>query len=200
MVLTVCVVAFYLAGTGFREQVYSYLFPPAPKTITYFCREGIVKAIYMDQKVRLVLPDGRKFELPQVVAASGIRFSDGKREFWSKVANAFVTENNKVIFSDGVAGTVDHPNPTTATFIDSSRTFSFSYPRQFILSGKGIGLTPSWRAGTTDSGMVLVLVTIPKSFAPKTNLSGVEFIIGQSNDPDAVKHCFEKHQEYGASR
>jgi hypothetical protein len=44
--------------------------------------------------------------------ASVIWFSNGKVEFWSKGPNAFVTENNKTIYSDGVAGTVRYTGDT----------------------------------------------------------------------------------------
>ncbi|HEX3048598.1 MAG TPA: MliC family protein [Bacillota bacterium] len=166
-------------------------------TITYFCREGVITAAYLDHKVRLVLPDGRKFELPQAVAASGIRFTDGKIEFWSKGANAWVTENNQIIYSDGVAGTISYLAGGAAEFTDYSKTFSFRFPRNLVLSGKGIGFTQGWRAGTVDYGVVLALVSIPGTFAPQTNFSGAEFTIGRSSDPEAVKNSFIKPQGYG---
>jgi membrane-bound inhibitor of C-type lysozyme len=193
-----CILGVYLAGMGLEKRLYNHLLPPSANTITYFCHEGIIKATYMAQKVRLVLPDGRKFDLPQVTAASGIRYSNGTIEFWSKGANAFVTANSKIIYSDGIAGTVRFLNRNTAVFIDSGKTFSFHYPRGFGLSGKGIGFTTDWRAGATESGMVLALVTIPKSHLPQTNFNGAEFIVGQSSDPRAIQHCFEKLEGYGA--
>ena len=197
IVLVVCAVALYFTHAGFRERIKGRPSPPAANTVTYFCREGLIRATYLTNKVRLVLPDGRKFELPQAVAGSGIRFTDGNLEFWSKGANARVTENNQVIYSDGVAGTVSHPAKGTAEFTDSSKTFSFRFPRNLILSGKDIGFTQGWRAGASDYGMVLALVTIPRQFATRTNFSGAEFSIGQSSDPEAVNNCFVEPRGYG---
>lgn len=195
--LVICVLAFYFSGGVFRERVKNRPSPPDAITVTYFCREGVIRATYLPHKVKLVLPDGRKFELPQDVAASGIRFTDGNIEFWSKGANARVTEDQKIIYSDGVAGTVSHPAKETAEFTDSSKTFSFRFPRNLTLSGKDIGFTQGWRAEASDYGMVLALVTIPRTFMPHTNFSGAEFIISQSSDPEAVKNCFIKPQGYG---
>ncbi len=186
--LAVCLSLFLLSG----------LFQPrVSNTVTYYCREGVITATYLNRKVRLTLPDGRRFQLPQTVAASGVRYAGKKITFWSKGPNAWVTEDDQPIYSDGVAGTVTYPNAHTAVFTDSFKTFSFSFPRQFILSGKEPGYTQSWRAGTTDYGTVLALVTIPRSYAPHTNFSGAEFSIGQSSDPEAIKNSFITPQGYG---
>lgn len=197
----VLLLGFILVGTSLGERIFSHLAPQSQtaiqNTVTYFCREGVVRATYMDRKVCIVLPNGRKFVLPQAIAASGTRFSNGRIEFWSKGANAFVTENKKVIYSDGVAGTVRLINQNTVAFTDSMKTFSFQFPKQFRVSGKGIGFTTDWRAGTTDLGMVLAFVTIPKSYLPQTNFSGATFTIGESSSPEAIKNCFDKPQGYG---
>lgn len=193
--------ALLAAGTSLGERIFSHLSlyqrPNARNTTTYYCREGIVEVTYLDKKVRILLPDGRKFILPQAVAASGARYSDGKIEFWSKGANAFVLENGKIICSDGVAGTVRPIDRKTALFRDDGKNFSFQYPNQFRISGKGIGFSRDWRVGARDLGMVLAMVTIPKSYLPQTNFSGATFTIGQSSNPAAVKRCFEKPQGYG---
>ncbi len=194
--------AFLVAGTSLGERIFSHLSlyqrPNVRNTLTYYCREGIVKVTYLDRKVQISLPDGRKFMLPQVVAASGARYSNGKIEFWSKGANAFVSENGKIICSDGVAGTVRPIDRKTVLFTDDGKNFSFQYPNQFRVSGKGMGFSTDWRVGATDLGMVLAMVTIPKSYLPQTNFSGATFTIGQSSNPEAVKKCFEKPQGYGA--
>jgi membrane-bound inhibitor of C-type lysozyme len=193
----VCILA--LAATRWGEQIFVHLSPLASNTVNYYCREGIIQATYLDHKVQLALPDGRSFVLPQVVAASGIRFSNGRVEFWSKGPNAFVTENNQTIYSDGVAGTVRYSDGT-AIFTDSTKSFSFCYPRRFRLSGKGVGFTTDWRAGATEPGMVLAMVTIPKAYLPRTNFSEARLIIGKSSDPDALKHCFDEPQGSGSRR
>jgi membrane-bound inhibitor of C-type lysozyme len=197
-ILATCTLVFYLAGSSRLWDRLGSRYPSASNTVSYYCREGVITATYSKGHVRLVLPDGRTFELPQAVAGSGIRFTNGKIEFWSKGANAFVTENNQRIYSDGVAGTVTYPTRDTATFIDSARTFSLTYPREFILSGQDIGFTQAWREGSTDLGSVLALVTIPRTVALKTNFGGAKLIIGQSSDPEALKHCFENPQGYEA--
>lgn len=199
LLIGVVVLALFIAGTDSRESIFGHLLPLTENTVSYYCREGVVQATYLDHKVHLALPDGRSFVLPQVVAASGIRFSNGKVEFWSKGPNAFVTENNQTIYSDGVAGTVRYSGDT-AIFTDSAKSFSFCYPKRFRLSGKGIGFTTDWRAGATEPGMVLAMVTIPKSYMPKTNFSEARFIIGKSSNPEALKHCFEEPQGSGTQR
>ncbi len=52
--------------------------------------------------VRLSLSDGREMNLPQVVAASGVRFANGDESFvfWNKGDTAFIEENGKRTYSD----------------------------------------------------------------------------------------------------
>jgi membrane-bound inhibitor of C-type lysozyme len=202
-VVGIVLLACLITGISLGERLFGHLVlrprTMSQNTVTYYCREGVVKVTYMDRKVRLILPDGREFVLPQAVAASGTRYSNGRIEFWSKGPNAFVTESNKTIYSDGVAGTVRY-SEGTAIFTDSMKSFSFCFPRHFRLSGKGIGFTTDWRAGAVEPGMVLAMVTIPKSYLPKTNFSEARLIIGKSSNPEALKHCFEEPQGSASRR
>lgn len=55
--------------------------------------------------VKIILSDGRNFNLPQTISASGIRYanSDESFIFWSKGDNAFIIENGKETYSGCVA-------------------------------------------------------------------------------------------------
>lgn len=55
-----------------------------------------------DGTVKLRLSDGRKWELPRVMAASGVRYatSDDAFIFWTKGNEAFVLENDIITYRD----------------------------------------------------------------------------------------------------
>lgn len=41
-------------------------------------------AVFADEKVRLILEDGREIVLPRAISASGTRYASGEVEFWNK--------------------------------------------------------------------------------------------------------------------
>lgn len=78
---------------------------------------------------------------------------------------------------------------TTTTYTDPGKTFSFTYPTQFNLSGGGGVYSQDWMVNSSANGMLLVKVTIPQSFEPKTNFVDANFTVGVSAHPDAVASC-----------
>jgi hypothetical protein len=106
----------------------------------------------------------------------------------SKGDNAFLTQKNVTTYTNCVAG-----NQTVSgnvnTYTDAEKTFSFSYPNQFILSGGEIGFSQDWNYNASSSGMLLAVVNIPRSFMPGTNFGEAKFSVGTSADPSAVKGC-----------
>jgi hypothetical protein len=91
-------------------------------------------------------------------------------------------------YTNCVAGT-ETASENTNTYTDASKTFSFSYPNQFTLSGGDIGYSQDWRATTSNLGLLLVVVHVPQSFLPKTNFGEAKFTVGTSVDLDAIKNC-----------
>jgi len=161
--------------------------------ISFFCQEGVIQAAFGQSQVTLVLSGGRTLSLPQVESGSGIRYATGTAVFVSKGDNAYLTENNQTTYTNCVAGAQTSVNAAN-TFTNTGKTFSFSYPAEFNLSGGDLGYTQSWRAEATSSGLLLTVVSIPKSFQPQTNFGETKFTVGTSADPEAVKNCLSLDQ------
>ena len=157
--------------------------------IAYICEEKSISAIYRDSSVDLWLSDGRTLSLPQVVSGSGIRYEKEGIVFLSKGSDAFLQEQGITPFENCVENSSPTSTNGTSTFTDGAKTFSFSYPKDFLVSGGDIGYTQSWRNNTDTLGLVLAKVTIPKSSQPSTNFSEATFIVGTSSDAVAVKNC-----------
>ena len=192
LILTVIAIGSYIY-TGQNQQIST----PVPvqtnsNTVIYYCDNGIIKAEYGDNNVSLSLKDGRNITLPQTISGSGIRYELGTTTFSSKSANAFLTENNIQTYSNCVSGN-QTTNQDINTYTDSSKTFSFSYPNKFILSGGDIGYSQDWTMGSSDLGILLTVVKIPQSFLPKTNFGEAKFTVGTSADPDAIKNCLTQN-------
>jgi len=71
-------------------------------TVTYDCAKNkTIEAKYYNDKVDLVLSDGRTMTLPQSESASGVRYTqDESIIFWNKGTDAFLLENNLETFED----------------------------------------------------------------------------------------------------
>lgn len=159
-----------------------------PNTITYYCQGGIIKAIYGEKNVSLSLKNNRNITLPQTISGSGIRYESGITTFSSKGDNAFLMENNIQTYTNCIAGT-ETSYQDMNTYTNASKTFLFSYPNQFILSGGAIGFSQDWRTETTDLGLLLNVIYIPQSFLPNTNFGEAKFTVGTSIDLNAIKNC-----------
>jgi membrane-bound inhibitor of C-type lysozyme len=162
--------------------------------VNYFCDSGTITANYATGTVALKLSDGRTFTLPQTISGSGISYEEGSGtsqdvEFQSEGSNAFLTENGSTTYNNCVAGQEMSMASGSEMYTDANDTFSLTYPSQFTLTGGGVGFTQDWRAEATSSGVLLVKITIPQSFEPKTNFGDATFTIGTSADPGAVAGC-----------
>jgi len=68
---------------------------PSPQgAIPFKCDEISFIARFSDNAVELSLPGERTLDLPQVISASGARYSDGKTLFWNKGDTALFTMND----------------------------------------------------------------------------------------------------------
>ena len=176
---------------GYEEQKFSGSVEKNSNAVAYYCEEGVLNAIYSTSSVSLSLKDGRTIVLPQVMSGSGIRYEFGTTTFVSKGDNAFLTEGNAETYTKCVAGK-ETSDQNINTYTDTSKTFSFSYPNQFVLSGGDIGYSQDWSAATNNLGLLLTVVNIPRTFfTEKTNFGEAKFTVGTSADPDAVKNCLE---------
>lgn len=93
--LLVFVIGFYV---GMR-----YEFSKIPEVVEYSClNKKTLGAQYYKDKVHLGLSDGREYTLPQVKAASGIRYanSDESIVYWSKGKTSFLQENSHTTYID----------------------------------------------------------------------------------------------------
>lgn len=195
IILIVVVVFGVLIGTMyFLTQSAKQAVPTPPvqtatnPVITYFCNEGSLTANYSPTMVSISTFDGRKFELPQVRSGSGVRYEEGSKAFLTKGNNAYLQESGMTTYNNCIAGTVTSFKGMN-TFVDGNKMFSFIFPNTFILSGGEMGFTQTWRNQSTESGLVLAKVLIPKSFQPKTNFSEAVFTVGTSAEPAAVSNC-----------
>ncbi|HNW71877.1 MAG TPA: MliC family protein [Candidatus Paceibacterota bacterium] len=158
-----------------------------PNSITYYCQEGKIEAIYGTENVTITFNNETKI-LPHSISADGTRYELDNLVFWSKGENAFLMKNDNQIYSKCVTGTMTAEKDLN-TYTDSSKTFSFSFPKQFNFYGGDIGFTPEWSAEYVGSGMVFAVVSIPQSFFTKTNFGEAKFSIGASSDPEVIKNC-----------
>lgn len=82
---------------------------PHYNDVRYYCagQKTIEARFFLGEKgkVKLKLSDGRKFELPQAEAASGVRYANDKAtiEFWTKGEEAFFVEKEEITYNECVA-------------------------------------------------------------------------------------------------
>lgn len=157
--------------------------------VNYYCQEGNLKAQFGKNYVVLNFSDKTNILLPQATSGSGIRYEMGSTTFIGKGDNAALVEGTTTTYTNCIAGSVV-TNNNTNTYTDTSKSFSFSYPNQFILFGGDFGYSQDWTSGTTNLGVLLVDVNIPRTFfTEKTNFGEAKFIVGTSANSDAVKNC-----------
>jgi len=193
VILIIIILILALFGTFiYRSNKLSLLVPTPAKTnpnaVTYYCQEGMMQAVYGKDNVILSLKDGRTLTLPQVISGSGMRYELGTTTLVGKGDNALLTENKVDTYTKCVTG-LQTTKGNTNTYTDTAKTFSFSYPSQFPLSGGDIGYSQDWTANTPNLGILFTVVHIPKSLLPQTNFSEAKFTVGTSSDPDAIKNC-----------
>jgi membrane-bound inhibitor of C-type lysozyme len=183
--------------------------PQNQNTALYTCDAGkTITANFLNStlpasSVMLVLSDGRSFSLPQVMSGSGIRYEEGAGtskdiQFSSEGDNAFLSENGTITYNNCVAGTTT-TSGTAKSFTDQGKTFTFTYPSAFAISGGGVGYSTDWMVNATTSGLLLVKATLPSSFEPKTNFADATFTVGTSPDPTAVAECLTVAESGGSA-
>lgn len=121
--------------------------------------------------VSLILSDGRKFDLPQTISASGIRYanSDESFVFWGKGNGALVLENNVEKSYIGCVILAKDPGGLSNVYLDGTVGFSVRYPADYLINTSYINQTLG--PGKDISG---VKFTIPASIAEGKNLSSYD--------------------------
>jgi len=122
-------------------------------------------------KVKVVLSDGRNFDLPQTISADGGRYANNNESFifWSKGNGALVLENNVEKSYRGCVVLTKDPGGLPKVYSDGIVGFSIRYPADYSINNsyKYQALGP----GKDISG---VKFTIPSSFSTGTNLSSFD--------------------------
>ena len=135
--------------------------------------------------VKIVLSDGRNFDLPQTISADGARYanSDESFIFWSKGNGALVLENNVEKSYIGCVILAKDPGGLPKVYLDGTAGFSIRYPADYLIdtSYKYQALGP----GKDISG---VKFTIPSNFTAGTNLSSFDTGVSVEIIP-AVQDC-----------
>jgi len=176
--------------------------PPSPiAEANYICNEGktIAAAFYKGEpkpvepgqppiptgSVKIVLSDGRSFDLAQTISADGSRYanSDESFVFWSRGNGALVLENNEEKSYIGCIVEADDPGGLPKVYSDGVVGFSIRYPADYSLNAsyKYQALGP----GKDISG---VKFTIPASLTTGTNLSSFDTGVSVEFIP-AVQDC-----------
>lgn len=143
-----------------------------PQTVVAFaCNDGkSIGAAFYQGSVALTLSDNRAQTLPQVEAASGIRYAnaDGSFVFWSKGNTAFITEgiDQKQTFIGCIVVAPDPTNTLLQVFASSTLGITIRFPQNYTVDQKyqyqGLG------KGISIPG---VKMTVPAAATTGTNLS-----------------------------
>jgi membrane-bound inhibitor of C-type lysozyme len=72
--------------------------------VVFRCPGGeAIEATFRDGEVAVTVPDGTKVVLPQVISASGGRYSDGMTTLWNKGNTVFIMKGEEITVKDCVA-------------------------------------------------------------------------------------------------
>lgn len=83
-----------------------------PQTFTYRCDAGrSFQAEFSPASARLIVSRSESYTLPQVTAASGIQYSDGRTTLYSQEEEAFIEVDGQRVYNNCVA-TTDMPSLT----------------------------------------------------------------------------------------
>jgi membrane-bound inhibitor of C-type lysozyme len=117
--------------------------------------------------VKIVLSDGRTFDLPQTISADGTRYanSDESFIFWGKGNGALVLENNTEKSYIGCIVEAKDSGELPNIYHDSSVGFSIRYPANYLVN------TNYQSELSPDRKISGVKFTIPESITTGTNLS-----------------------------
>jgi len=135
--------------------------------------------------VKIVLSDGRNFDLPQTISASGVRYanSDESFVFWSKGNGALVLENNVEKSYIGCVILAKDPGGLPEVYHDGTVGFSIRYPENY-----SINTSYKYQAFGPGKDISGVKFTIPASLATGTNLSSFDTGVSVEIIP-AIQDC-----------
>jgi len=189
-----------------KEENESFSISPSPSPspiaqVTYICNDDktINAAFYKGEpipvepgempipsgSVKIVLSDGRNFNLPQTISASGVRYanSDESFIFWSKGNGALVLENNVEKSYIGCIVFAKDPGGLPKIYSDGAVGFSVRYPADYSIN-------TSYRYQALGPGKDIsgVKFTIPSSIAMGINLSSFDTGVSIEIIP-AIQDC-----------
>ena len=135
--------------------------------------------------VKITLSDGRNFDLPQTISASGIRYanSDESFVFWGKGNGALVLENNVEKSYIGCVILVKDPGGLPKVYSDGGIGFSIRYPADYLLN-----TSYKYQALGPGKDIYGVKFTIPSNMVTGTNLSSFDTGVSVEIIP-TVKNC-----------
>ncbi len=135
--------------------------------------------------VKIVLSDGRNFDLPQTISADGGRYanSDESFVFWSKGNGALVLENNVEKNYLGCVVLVPDFGGLPNIYHDGTAVFSIRYPADY-----SIDASYKYQALGPNKNISGVKFTIPSSLATGTNLSSFDTGVSVETIP-ATQNC-----------
>ncbi len=175
----------------------------APKgvPVTFYCGNGnTIVAKFATSSVRLALSSGARYVLPQTVSGSGVRYAASTTGtsafvFTNEGASASLTDTASTTDLRFETCTAAHVVATPASgfesYADQPRTFTFTFPNAFTVSGVPAGYGLSWAENATSTGMELARVDVPQSYEPGTNFGGAWFTVGASSVPAALASCLQ---------
>jgi membrane-bound inhibitor of C-type lysozyme len=161
------------------------------KTINAAFYQGEIKKVEPGQmpipsgSAKIVLSDGRNFDLPETISADGARYanSDESFVFWSRGNGALILENNAEKSYIGCLIFAKDPGGLPKVYLDDKAIFSVRYPEGYSVNAsyKYQALGP----GKDINGIKLI---IPVSLASGTNLSGYDTGVSVEEIP-GVQEC-----------
>ncbi len=131
--------------------------------------------------VQLLLSDGRTFDVPQTISASGVRYANTDETFifWNKGNSALILENGA---EKEYMGCVRIASPIVgvnlpATYVSSDATFSIRLPSLMSTQTPGYSVDETFKNQVSpDKSIAGIKFTIPKMNATGTNLSSDTYI------------------------
>jgi membrane-bound inhibitor of C-type lysozyme len=172
-----------------------------PIKASYLCNEGKTMEVSfykgMSQTVNpgeppiptgsvdLILSDGRQFNLPRTISASGVRYANQDESFifWSKGNGALVLENNVQKSYIGCIIVVLDPGGLPKAYADGTIGFSVRYPEDYL-----IDTSYKYQALGPGKDIYGVKFVIPQALASGKNLSSFDTGVSVEEIP-AVQDC-----------
>lgn len=135
--------------------------------------------------VYLILSDGRKFNLPQTISASGIRYANENESFvfWGKGNSALILENNQEKSYIGCIALSKDADGLEESYADGKNGFSVRYPKGFVVNKEY--KYQEFGPGKDIWGVKFI---IPESLAKGTNLSNFDTGVSVEEIPN-VNEC-----------